>query len=43
VDCVVIVTDHAAYDWEKVERLAKVIVDTRNVLNKKGEINELDT
>jgi len=36
-DCVVIVTDHAAYDWEKVERLAKVIVDTRNVLNKKGE------
>lgn len=31
-DCVVIVTDHAAYDWELVRRQARLIVDTRHVL-----------
>ncbi|MGQ9666077.1 MAG: UDP binding domain-containing protein, partial [Anaerolineae bacterium] len=31
-DCVVIVTDHSAYDWEWVAREAGLIVDTRNAL-----------
>lgn len=30
-DCVVIVTDHTAYDYDRVVDLAKVVVDTRNV------------
>jgi UDP-N-acetyl-D-glucosamine dehydrogenase len=29
-DCVVIVTDHAAYDWEYVTKHAQLILDTRN-------------
>lgn len=29
-DCVVIVTDHSAYDWEELVRYAPLIVDTRN-------------
>ncbi len=29
-DCVVIVTDHSAYDWEQIVRYAPLIVDTRN-------------
>ncbi len=29
-DCVVIVTDHAGVDYERVARLAPVVVDTRN-------------
>ncbi len=33
-DCVVIVTDHSVYDWEKVRDLAPVVVDTRNALGK---------
>ncbi|MBI5420044.1 MAG: nucleotide sugar dehydrogenase [Deltaproteobacteria bacterium] len=31
-DCVVIVTDHAAFDYPMVAREAKVVVDTRNAL-----------
>ncbi|MBC7242116.1 MAG: nucleotide sugar dehydrogenase [Anaerolineae bacterium] len=31
-DCVVIVTDHSAYDWEWVAQNAGLIVDTRNAL-----------
>jgi UDP-N-acetyl-D-glucosamine dehydrogenase len=31
-DCVVIATDHAAYDWAEVRRLACLVVDTRHVL-----------
>ncbi|HWS15988.1 MAG TPA: nucleotide sugar dehydrogenase [Candidatus Methylomirabilis sp.] len=31
-DCVVIVTDHAAFDYKMVAREAKAIVDTRNAL-----------
>jgi UDP-N-acetyl-D-glucosamine dehydrogenase len=31
-DCVVIATDHAAYDWADVKRKAHLIVDTRHVL-----------
>jgi UDP-N-acetyl-D-glucosamine dehydrogenase len=29
-DCVVIVTDHSAYDWEQILRHSPLIVDTRN-------------
>jgi UDP-N-acetyl-D-glucosamine dehydrogenase len=30
-DCVVVVTDHSAYDWQWVLRHARLLVDTRNV------------
>jgi UDP-N-acetyl-D-glucosamine dehydrogenase len=33
-DCVLIVTDHSAIDYEKVVRLAPLIIDTRNVTRK---------
>ena len=29
-DCVLIATDHSAYDWELVVRHAQLVVDTRN-------------
>jgi UDP-N-acetyl-D-glucosamine dehydrogenase len=32
-ECVVVVTDHAAYDWAMIEKHAKVLVDTRHVLD----------
>jgi len=31
-DCVLVATNHAAYDWEMIARSAKLIVDTRNAL-----------
>src|SRR5512139_614841 len=31
-DCVVVVTDHAAFDYKLVAREAKVVVDTRNAM-----------
>ena len=31
-DCVVIVTDHTAYDWERIAQKARIIVDSRNAL-----------
>lgn len=31
-ECVVIATDHSAYDWEQVRRLAHLVVDTRRAL-----------
>lgn len=31
-DCVIIVTDHSAYDWRQVARHAQRVVDTRGVL-----------
>ena len=31
-DCVVIVTDHSAFDWSEIASHSKVIVDTRHVL-----------
>ncbi len=31
-DCVIIVTDHSAYDWQRVARLARCVVDTRGAL-----------
>jgi UDP-N-acetyl-D-glucosamine dehydrogenase len=29
-DCVLIVTDHSAYDWNRVVEQSRLIVDTRN-------------
>ncbi|MCS7288637.1 MAG: nucleotide sugar dehydrogenase [Roseiflexus sp.] len=31
-DCVIIVTDHSAYDWRRIARQARRVVDTRGVL-----------
>ncbi|MEM7538396.1 MAG: nucleotide sugar dehydrogenase [Chloroflexota bacterium] len=31
-DCVVIATDHSAYDWQEVVQKAKLLVDTRHVI-----------
>lgn len=31
-DCVIIVTDHSAYDWRRVARQARRVVDTRGAL-----------
>jgi len=30
-DCVLIATDHSAYDWDYIVRHAPLVVDTRNV------------
>jgi UDP-N-acetyl-D-glucosamine dehydrogenase len=35
-DCVVIVTNHASYDYDSILQNAKLIVDTRNALGTKG-------
>jgi UDP-N-acetyl-D-glucosamine dehydrogenase len=37
-DCVVIVTNHAAFDWPLIAQEATLIVDTRNAL-KNGDVN----
>jgi len=31
-DCAVVVTDHSSYDWEAIQRQARVIVDTRHAM-----------
>lgn len=31
-DCVVVVTDHSAYDWQAIARQARLVVDTRRAL-----------
>jgi UDP-N-acetyl-D-glucosamine dehydrogenase len=31
-DCVVVVTDHAAYDWDTVRATARLVVDTRHAV-----------
>ncbi|MBN1921636.1 MAG: nucleotide sugar dehydrogenase [Anaerolineae bacterium] len=31
-DCVVVATDHSAYDWEDIARRTRVLVDTRHVI-----------
>lgn len=36
-DCVVIVTDHSAFDYEQIVREAAVVVDTRNATSKVRE------
>jgi UDP-N-acetyl-D-glucosamine dehydrogenase len=33
-DCIVIVTDHSDIDYKRVCRLASLVVDTRNALNR---------
>jgi UDP-N-acetyl-D-glucosamine dehydrogenase len=38
-DCVVVVTDHAAFDYGMVARESKVVVDTRNALKGHGGRN----
>ena len=35
-DCVVIVTDHSAYDWAEVRAGARLLVDTRAALRRAG-------
>lgn len=35
-DCVVIVTDHSAYDYNMIRRYSKLIVDTRNAIKVSG-------
>lgn len=35
-DCVVILTDHSAYDYRMIARNAKLVVDTRNALKRKA-------
>lgn len=36
-DCVVIITNHASYDWPAIAQQAKLIVDTRNAIQEPGE------
>ncbi len=38
-DAVIITTDHSVYDYEMIEKHAKLIIDTRNALKKKGVTN----
>ena len=33
-DCVVVVTDHSAFDWKEIAAHSRVIVDTRHVFSK---------
>jgi UDP-N-acetyl-D-glucosamine dehydrogenase len=35
-DCVVVVTDHTHFDYEQLQRVAKVMVDTRNAVKSPG-------
>lgn len=35
-DCVVVVTDHAAYDWDWIAANTRLIVDTRNAIKDSG-------
>ncbi|MDK2979686.1 MAG: UDP-N-acetyl-D-glucosamine dehydrogenase [Chloroflexota bacterium] len=39
-DCVVIVTNHSAYDYKKILQDAQLIVDTRNALGLHGQVHE---
>jgi UDP-N-acetyl-D-glucosamine dehydrogenase len=36
-DCVVVVTNHASYDWDVIAQQARVIVDTRNAIKHDGD------
>ena len=35
-DCVVVVTDHSAFDYDALQRAGKVVVDTRNAIQSPG-------
>lgn len=37
VDCVVIVTNHSSYDYQKIHQEAKLVVDARNALGETGK------
>ena len=39
-DLVIIATNHTAYDYGMIEKYSKLIIDTRNALNKKGVLNK---
>jgi UDP-N-acetyl-D-glucosamine dehydrogenase len=32
-DCVIVATDHSAYDWDRIRTTAQLLVDTRHVVN----------
>ena len=36
VDCVLVATDHSVFDFNKIAKRAKLIVDTRNGIKKRG-------
>ncbi len=36
IDCIVVVTDHSAFDYDQFQRAAKVVVDTRNAIKSPG-------
>jgi UDP-N-acetyl-D-glucosamine dehydrogenase len=38
-DCVVITTDHDAYQWKKILEMARMVVDTRNALGAEGKLS----
>jgi UDP-N-acetyl-D-glucosamine dehydrogenase len=38
-DCVVITTDHEAYQWKKILEQARLVVDTRNALGPDGKLS----
>lgn len=40
-DAVVIVTDHSALDYAMIERLAKYVLDTRNVIGQRANVDVL--
>jgi UDP-N-acetyl-D-glucosamine dehydrogenase len=35
-DCLVVVTDHSSFDYDELQRVAKVVVDTRNAIAAPG-------
>jgi UDP-N-acetyl-D-glucosamine dehydrogenase len=35
-DCIVVVTDHSAFNYDDLQRGAKVVVDTRNAIASPG-------
>jgi UDP-N-acetyl-D-glucosamine dehydrogenase len=39
-DCVVILTDHSAYDFEKITAASKLVVDTRNATKNLGKFKD---
>jgi len=39
-DLIIITTDHSVYDYGMIEKNARLIIDTRNALKKKGIVNK---
>jgi UDP-N-acetyl-D-glucosamine dehydrogenase len=35
-DCIVVITDHSTFDYDQMQRAAKVVVDTRNAIKNPG-------